>query len=235
MGDPYYSLTALPVLGPPGSPPPLSLAGLLAWLPPGAPTLLARTILLGEDLLQRETLRAGGRREVEPAVLTEEEVAGLAPLPEELEPRSGAPDYAIPVDAVWDAYYHSAADVAHRLHSEFLARWIATEVRLRNELARARARALGLQPVPYMVARELESSGAEVAAAVQAWSDATDPLMGLRALIAARWRWIEQVEPLFTFEDDEYAAYAAKLTLLHRWQRTTTDAVMRTAVEGSVR
>jgi hypothetical protein len=213
VSDGYYSLTALPALDPPGA---------LERIPPGRPQLLAGTLLLGEDLLLREAFHAGEVRAVEPAVLTAEQVRGEEPLPGELEPAEAAEaTRALPADVVWDAYYRHAADIAQRQGSEFLREWVGTEVRLRNDLARTRAQALGLQAAPYQVATELQGSAAAVEPALTAWADARDPLAGMRALVAARWRWVEQQEPLYTFEADEYPAYAAKLALLHRWRRLT--------------
>lgn len=228
VSDAYYSLTALPTLGPPGAAPPLTLVELLERIPPGRPRLLAGTLLLGEDLLLRESFHAGAVRAVAPAVLTPEQARGEEPLPAELEPpEAGEVTRALAADVVWEAYYRHAAAVAHRHRSEFLREWVATEVCLRNELARTRAEALGLQAAPYLVATELESGAAAVEPALAAWAEARDPLAGMRALVAARWRWIEQQEPLYTFEADEYPAYAAKLALLHRWQRFATAAGAR--------
>jgi hypothetical protein len=225
VSDGYYSLTALPALDPPGAVPPLMLSELLERIPPGRPQRLAGTLLLGEDLLLREAFHAGEVRAVEPAVLTAEQVRGEEPLPAELEPPETAEaTRALPADVVWDAYYRHAADIANRNRSEFLREWVGTEVRLRNELARTRAQALGLQAAPYQVATELQGSAAAIEPALTAWADARDPLAGMRALVAARWRWIEQQEPLYTFEADEYPAYAAKLALLHRWRRLAGGA-----------
>lgn len=237
--DAYYTLTALPTLDPPGAAPPLALADFLARIPAGPAADLARTIFLGEDLLLREAVHAGELATAEPAVLTAAQLAGDEPLPPALaaaEPLTGDADavaHALPVDALWEAYYRQAAELARRLRSEFLQQWVATEVRLRNDLARTRARALGLQPAGYVVARELESGGAAVEAALLAWQNARDPLTGLRALLTARWRWIEQQEPLFTFSNDEYAAYAAKLALLHRWQRSAAEPPLRNGPGGN--
>lgn len=239
--DDYYTLTALPTLDPPGAAPPIALPDFLARVPAGTASRLVRTLLLGEDLLLREAVHAGELRAADPVVLTPGQVAGEEPLPAELTPaEAAAPEHdgaarALPADALWDAYYRHAAGVATARRSEFLRQWVATEVRLRNELARLRARALGLQPAGYVVARELESSGAAVEPALTAWQSARDPLSGLRALLTARWRWIEQQEPLFTFSTDEYVAYAAKLALLHRWQRSAAVPPALAAPGGSSR
>lgn len=239
--DDYYTLTALPTLDPPGASPPIALADFLARVPTGPASRLVHALLLGEDLLLREAVLAGESRAAEPVVLTAGQVAGEEPLPAELvagDPTASETDgatRALPADALWASYYRHAAGVARSLHSEFLGQWVATEVRLRNELARSRARALGLQPAGYVVARELESGGAAVEPALAAWQGAKDPLTGLRALLTARWRWIEQQEPLFTFSTDEYAAYAAKLALLHRWQRSAVAAPGPAGPGGSSR
>lgn len=223
-GADYYSLTALPALDLPGAAPPLSLSELLRQIPPGRAHVLVRTVLLAEDLLQREAFHAGELAAPQPAVLTPEQARGEAPLPPELEPPpSDGPARALPADVVWESYYGHAAAIAHTMRSPFLQEWVAMEVRLRNELARVRAHALGLQAAPYLVATAVQGGAADVEAALNAWLDAPDPLTGLRALISARWRWIEQHEPLYTFAADEYAVYAARLALLHRWRRTATE------------
>ena len=55
------------------------------------------------------------------------------------------------------------------------------------------------------------------------WSNAANPLAAQRVLDQARWRWIDTHEPYFTFQDDELAAYAARLLLVERWDRLKED------------
>lgn len=232
--DNYYSLTALPVLDPPPAEPPLWLGAFVAELPPGRARELARVIILADDLLQREAVLAGELADPDPAVLTVGQVTGDEPLPEELAPTPDpdAPQTRIASDALWSAYYRYAARRARELNSPFLRDWVIWEVTTRNALAIARARALELDPEGFMVARSLVSDTREAETLATSWAAAPHPLDGFRALLASRWRWVDSREPWFTFEDDEFAAYAAKLLLLHRWLRASEYGPRRHA-EGT--
>ncbi len=217
----YYRLAALPVLDPPPALPPLSLGEFLADVPAGRAHRLSRAVLLSHDLLQREAVCAGEIEQPDLAVLTDEQARGGAPLPPELAVAADPVETpAFPMDALWTAYFRFAAALAEAEASGFLGEWVGWEVALRNALAVARARALGMEPARYTVAWDLQQFEGEAEAAQAAWSAAPDPLTGLRTLITASWRWVDQREPWFTFDDDEFAAYAAKLVLLHRWQRS---------------
>ncbi len=219
-GRNFYLLTALPALGDPGAEPPLSLTGFLQHLLDAPkPRREAEALFLGDDLRQREAVLAGEIAQPEPAVLTLEQARGDEPLPATLSApedpdRAGA---ALPTDAVWVAYYRCVAALARR--SAFLAAWVPNEVGLRNALASARAKALGLDAERYLVAPELAAPEEDFTAALGEWSAAGDPLTALRALDAARWAWLVEHDRWFSFADDELDAYAAKLMLLHRWKR----------------
>jgi hypothetical protein len=219
--DNFFSLTTLPVLDPPPAEPPLALADLMARVPAGRAAELVRCVLLADDLRQREAVLAGERSEPDPAVLTVEQVAGDAPLPEAVAPGQEGPSTRTPADAIWSAYYRWADRRARELHSRFLRQWVGWEVTTRNALAVARARALELDPDEYVVARSLDHDTREAEALAAGWAAAGHPLDAFRGLLAARWRWIDRKEPWFTFDDDEFAAYAAKLVLLHRWLRAS--------------
>ncbi|MGB2821431.1 MAG: hypothetical protein WBF17_10645, partial [Phycisphaerae bacterium] len=71
----------------------------------------------------------------------------------------------------------------------------------------------------HLVEPDLAAPQDEFTLVLGEWSAARDPLAGLRVLDAARWRWLIEHDAWFTFADDELAAYAAKLMLLHRWKR----------------
>jgi hypothetical protein len=51
-----------------------------------------------------------------------------------------------------------------------------------------------------------------------------NPLSGLKVLDRARWDWLSRNDRAYSFENDEIAAYAAKLMLLHRWRRLAQAA-----------
>jgi hypothetical protein len=57
-------------------------------------------------------------------------------------------------------------------------------------------------------------------------------LEGQKVLDRARWAWLDEHDRWFTFEDDELAAYAARLLLVNRWHRITSPPAAR---EGSER
>jgi hypothetical protein len=210
----------------------LSLRDLVRVVPSGRAGQLTRAVVLSDDLHQREAALAGELEAPTPAVLTSSQARGQAPLPKELETPSGRPEAStIPADVIWRGYYVHAMAVATRLRSRFLQDWVGYQVAVRNALAVQRARALGLDRGRYRVARRFDRPGAEVDMAVDLWSAAEDPLQGTRALIGAHWRWIEHAEPRYTFHDDEFAAYAAKLVLLHRWHRIEQGPDGRTTRE----
>jgi len=218
--DLYYLLTSLPPLGDLGSPAPMTPAGLLEHVA-DAPSPRERigALFLGDDLLLREAVLAGEVEQASPAVLSPAQLRDEAPLPAFLtRPDSPASPRAA-VDAIWEAYFRHVAAVAARQGSAFLAAWVEYEVSLRNALAAERAKALALEGEPYLVAADLAASRDDLAPVVSEWAAAANPLAALRALDAARWAWLVAHDGWFTFADDELVAYAAKLMLLHRWNR----------------
>ncbi|MBL7133681.1 MAG: hypothetical protein ISS78_06250, partial [Phycisphaerae bacterium] len=126
-------------------------------------------------------------------------------------------------DATWEAYFRHAADVARYLDSALLAGWTAHQVALRNAVAGARAKALGLEASDYLVAADFSAED-DLSAVTAEWAAAPNPFVGLRILDTARWRWIAEHDAWFSFGDDELGAYAARLMLLVRWQRLTEAA-----------
>jgi len=109
----------------------------------GAPAEVVAALLLGDDLLQRDALLAW--RSGDPtAVLTREQAAGEAPLPDFLVGGRGVRAGRHAGDGVWSAWFRHAAGVGRRRGSRFLQAWVGHEVALRNALAAARAKALGL-------------------------------------------------------------------------------------------
>jgi hypothetical protein len=220
-GENYYLLSALPVLSDFGAPPPLRPAAFVAHVAdaPG-PRRMAEAIFLSDDLLQRDGFQAGDPAEVAPAVLAPEQVRGEGPLPGFLAPEAdsdAAPERRMQVDAAWAAYFRYVRTVAEE--GSFLDAWLRTEVGLRNAVAAARAKALGLDVESYLVAPELGGDGDALAGVVAEWAAAPDPLAAQRVLDLWRWAWLTENERWFSFSDDELAAYAAKLLLLERWKR----------------
>ncbi len=223
----YYLVTSLPTLGDLGTAPPLTPGALLDRArDEGGVGELVEAVFLGDDLLQRESVLAGDPEPPEPAVLSREAVRGEAPLPEVLEPSdSAAPGTVrVPSDALWASYYRYLDRVAREQRSEFLQAFVAFEVGLRNALAIARAKALGLEPTDYLVVPELGDDPADHDSAVAEWASAPDPLSALRTLDRIRWDWITEYDAWFTFGQDEIAAYAVRLMLLTRWDRLDAAA-----------
>ena len=221
----YYLLSALPSLGELGSDPPIGRQRLLAMVAEShGPREIVEALLTGDDLLQREAILAGEMDgAAEPAVLSPAQMRDEEPLPAFPVPQRERPP-VVAADAVWAGYFHYVAQVARLTHSEFLLAWVGFEVALRNALAAERAKALGLEPSDYLVAAELADPEADLTATVSEWSAATDPLSALRSLDRGRWSWLVRHDKWFSFGDDELAAYAAKLSLLHRWLRLREQA-----------
>ncbi len=218
----YYYVTSLPSLGQLGASAPLSPAALLEHVSPCDAREPVAMVLLSDDLLQRDGFIAGETQDVLPAVLTADQVRGEKPLPEYLfAESSGTSVPRVVAEATWTAYFRHASDVARQHDCGFLKDWVSFEVALRNAIAESRAAALGLEPREYTAATELASGDEDFTGLLGEWSRAPNPLAGLRLLDTARWKWMEENDNWYSFTSDELAAYAAKLVLLHRWQRLT--------------
>jgi hypothetical protein len=234
----YFYITALPNLGDLGEKPPIKLAEVLSFLA-DQPSLraIASVIFLQDDLLQREGFLAGEEKVVSPTVLTTSQVQNVEPLPESLiSATTDEPSRSIQADTTWELYFRYVAEIAQNTNNKFLARWVRFEVSLRNAVVIERSKRLGLDASRYLVATELGESGADFRTVISEWSAASSPLAGHRVLTSARWQWLRENDAWFTFENDEFAAYAAKLMLLHQWHRlieAETGAKNRTAAGES--
>lgn len=222
-GNNYYLITSLATLESLTSTPPMSNAALLASIADTPPEILVKTLLLSDDLMQRQALLAGEIERADPTVLTPAQLSDEEPLPEYLAPPLENTPRRIAGDSLWVAYFRHALAVANQRKCGFLEDWVAFEIAMRNALAEARAKTLGLDPNEYLVEADLGAS-INFAATIGEWSAAPDPLAGLKVLDRARWDWIERNDRAYSFEDDELAAYAAKLMLLHRWRRLAQAA-----------
>ena len=69
------------------------------------------------------------------------------------------------------------------------------------------------------MAGDLGDSRADLTRVLNEWSATPTPLAGLQVVLRARWVWVHEHDAWFSFRDDELAAYAAKLMLLHQWKR----------------
>jgi hypothetical protein len=218
-GNNYYLITSLVGLESLTSAPPLSNADLLAQISdqPRAEELV-KTLLLSDDLMQRQAIGAGEIEQGSPTILTSAQLTDEEPLPEYLTSATEGSPRRIPGDSIWVAYFRHAMEVATRCRCGFLADWVGFEVAMRNALTEARAKTLGLDPNEYFVEPQLGSS-INFSSTIGEWSAAPNPLAGLKVLDRTRWEWLERNDRAYSFEDDEIAAYAAKLMLLHRWRR----------------
>ncbi|HUT58464.1 MAG TPA: hypothetical protein VNA25_11525, partial [Phycisphaerae bacterium] len=209
-GRHYYLVTALPPIGELGSTPPLPLEQLLEHVAdaPG-PRLAVRTVLLSDDLLQRQSIESGQSAPAVPVVLTVGQLRGEEPLPEYLTVPEHDPPRRVAADAVWASYYRYAVAAAGRAGCAFLAAWVAHEVAMRNALAAARAKALALEPADYLVAEDLAGADDDFNVLISQWASAPNPLEALRVLDRGRWNWLLEHDGWFSFGTDELAAYAA--------------------------
>jgi hypothetical protein len=221
-----YLLSMLPGLDTWNAPVPVSKQVLLERVADAhGPVQTVQLLLLMDDLLQREALLA---QEMEPdqadlAVLDLGQDGSAPVLPAALLPEGGdAQENArVAVDELWSRFFVHAAKVGHRRGSRFVQAWVAFEVGLRNALAGARAQALELDPLSYVVTPEVEDRANDFTGVLSAWSTAMNPHAGLEVLHKARWDWLEEHGKWYSFNADEIEAYAAKLILLHRWRRLT--------------
>ncbi|MHC4695405.1 MAG: hypothetical protein ACYTFA_01535 [Planctomycetota bacterium] len=221
-GDRYYYLSALPTLGELGSAPPLRPDQLLERLAPcPAAHRVVEVLFLHNDLLEREGFGAGELTSVRPVVLTAGQVRNESPLPAYL---TGGPARPFPANTAWEAYFRYAAGVARTFACRFLADWVRFEVGLRNALAIARARRLGLEVDDHLVAPELGEPAESFAVIISERTAAATPLAELEMLIKARRAWLTEHEAWFSFSDDEFAAYAAKLMLLIQYEQLVKAA-----------
>jgi hypothetical protein len=220
----HFYITTIPALGELGSSPPIGLADLLERIEEKRPfRKQLEALLLLDDLLQREAFLAGEIDELEPAVLSLQQAQGEAPLPEALRaPEEAAADQtkALAADLLWERYFCYVHQLARSRRSRFLAEWVEFEVALRNALAAARARRLGLEESDYQVAADLAHTDEDLAPILSEWEAAPTPLAGLRVIIRARWSWIERHDAWFSFSDDEVLVFVARLMLLEQWRRS---------------
>ncbi|MBN2377779.1 MAG: DUF2764 family protein [Sedimentisphaerales bacterium] len=217
-GDNYYLLTFLPGLGELGTAVPLTPADLLEQAQGIAGAeLLLKTIFLSDDLLQHQAYLAGETKNLDPTVLTKSQAADEEPLPTYLAVVKDERDTEeVNPDRYWENYYRYAAQQAKKYSSRFLTQWVGFEVQLRNALTEERAKILALDALDYLVAADLGNTDLDFSGIINEWSAAPDPFAGLRVLDNARWKWLRENDGWFSFENDEIAAYGAKLMLLHR-------------------
>lgn len=220
-GKNYYLLSLLPSLGDLGSAPPMSISELVSQVGDvGGGAALINALALGDDLLQRESYMAGEVENLELSILTEDQGRGEAELPGELlEDSQDETDSVKLVDSVWAGYFRYVMRVAEQAGNNFLKAWVGREVTLRNGLAEARAKNLGLDVERYLVAEELADTEIDLGGVVNEWSAAATPLAGLQVIERSGWAWLMEHENWFSFGNDELAVYAAKLLALSRWRR----------------
>lgn len=224
-GDINYLLSSLKTLDDLGATPPMTLYDFLDHVRDiDGNTALIEALFLSDDLLQRQAYLSGELDEFDPVVISEAQIKDEEPLPDFLTAPAVEDDIQNAIDSLWANYYRHALDVAGGSGgSDFLEKWVAFEVGLRNALVVARAKSLGIDPHPYVVADTIGSTRDEFNSIVSEWSSASDPMEGSKVLDQARWHWINQNDNWFSYSDDELAAYAAKLILLKRWKRLSGE------------
>jgi hypothetical protein len=222
----FYLLCVLPPLDTFGSVPPISKQELsLTVITSAGPIEMVQTLLLSDDLLQREAVLSGEIRpdDTDLKVLSRQQVNDSEPLPEFLIPDIENPKVPTvqpgSADRMWGKYFQYAASVAHSRRMHFLQAWVGFEVGLRNALVKARAEALEIDPRPYMVARELGDPEFHFNTILSRWKGASNPLESLEILERARWNWVTEHDEGYRFSDDEVASYTVKLMILQKFQR----------------
>ena len=123
----------------------------------------------------------------------------------------------------WNNLYSKKLRSKQKIAQTLGSAWVKFEIALRNELVEARSRLLEIEPTDYFILPELGECDMDLSNMITEWSNASNPLAAQRVLDQARWRWIDTHEPYFTFQDDELAAYAARLLLVERWDRLKED------------
>ena len=224
----FYLLCVLPGLKTFESPPPISKKELLSVVTEsGGPTEIVQLLLLNDDLLQREAVLAGEIEpdHIDPVVLSHEQSVGKEPLPDFLvtghEVENESVDNFIAGDSIRRNYFYHVSEIAKINRSEFLKTWVQFEVGLRNALTKVRAKALKLDPSPYLVAPELENPNLSFENILGDWMRVPNPLEAAEVLDKARWNRLTEHEQWFSFSSDEIFAYTAKLMILHRWRQIT--------------
>jgi hypothetical protein len=218
----HYLLSALPGLTQIHQELPLTIEDFLGMLDdlPG-PRAVAQAVLLSGDLLQRQAMLAGELPDPTPAVLTVAQLRDEAPLPDYLVVDTDTTGQAFPLpdDLMQEAYFRHVRSVGQSQGCTFLLAWTGFEAGLRNALAEARARSLDLDAAHYRVATDIADDPDDFASLINEWNAAATPLDALEVLDQARWTWLTSHDAWFSFSADEVAAYAAKLVLVHRWDR----------------
>ncbi len=100
------------------------------------------------------------------------------------------------------------------LGSALLDSYYLWERGLRNELAKFRARKLGLSPESYL--REDADVGSSPARSAHAAFHASTPLEGELVLERERWAFVDGLAPIQKFDMESLAAYLLKLLILER-------------------
>lgn len=221
----FYLLCVLRQLKTFDDSPPVSKQELLSLVEESiGPSDMVRALLLSDDLLQREAVVAGEIRpdQTDLTVLSIKQAKLEEPLPGflvfEQENDDASMDKPMAGDPVWRSYFYHVLKIAENKHSHFLKAWVQFEVGLRNALVRVRARRLKLDPLLYLVAPELENPDITFENILAEWNETSSPLEGVKVLDMARWNWLTQHEPWYSFGAEEIAAYTAKLMILHRWR-----------------
>jgi hypothetical protein len=224
----FYILCFLPEIKTFHDPPPISKQKLLSVVKEsGGPTEIVQLLLLNDDLIQREAVLAGEieRDNTNPVVLSFEQSKAKEPLPDFLvsgqEKQDESANNRILGDRTRHNYFHHVLKIAKIHRSQFLKAWVEFEVGLRNALARVRAKALKLDPKPYLVAPELENPKLSFKNILADWNKASNPLEATEVLDKARWDRLMELEQWFSFSSDEIFAYTAKLMILQRWRQIT--------------
>ena len=174
---------------------------------------ILEAMALEQDAARREALAEKG------FFFTREQFSGVEPLPAWVFRPSDASSSSLV--ALWRSYFAFGLVQARRAESRLLGEYIAWETALRNSLAVERAARMGASaPEQWLI--DLEETNEkytrqDFSEIIARWRQENSPLESEKLLDRARWDFVDQNTPYFSFATDEVVGYALKLGMVDRW------------------
>lgn len=164
---------------------------------------------------------------------TDAEALAFALSPEQLEGNQDLPEWMGPwsfndkadwadTDRLWHAYYTRGLEIARQSGSRLLEKYIIWDINLANALAYERCSRMGVSPEQFVL-NIPEAEGVyerqDFSEIISRWKQEKSVMESEKSLDRARWAFIEENIPYFTFAADEVTGYALRLALAARWGR----------------